>query len=89
MLIHRSSSADTATVLKLNGHLNFDGRTSFHKSIKDARTAGATSITLNMENVSDIDSAGLALLRNAYEELSVIERSGYFIQSQSSTRRGS
>ena len=69
-MIQSSSSAGEATVLKFIGRLNFAGGKSFQNSIKAAQAAGAKSITLNLEQVSYIDSAGLGLLMLAQKELS-------------------
>ncbi len=63
-------SSRPGIVLKLIGPLNFAGRTFFQESRKDARATGARSRTLNLEQVSSIDSAGLGLLIMAHKELS-------------------
>lgn len=70
MKIQSVSSSGAGIVLKLIGRFVFAGRTSFKESIKDARAANARSITLNFEQVSYIDSAGLGLLMLAHKELS-------------------
>ena len=69
-MIQSSSSAGEATVLKFIGRLNFAGGKSFQNSIKAVQAAGARSITLNMEQISYIDSAGLGLLMITYKDLS-------------------
>ncbi len=70
MIIESVSSSGTGIVLKLNGRFVSTARQSFQESIKDARVAGAKSITLNLEQVPFVDSAGLGLLMLAHKELS-------------------
>ena len=70
MMIEMVPSSGAGIVLKLIGRLNFAARQKFQEAIKDARAANAKSITLNLEQVSYIDSAGLGLLMLTYKELS-------------------
>lgn len=82
MKIYRTSHAGGTIALALVGRLRFDERKIFCQAIRCAREEGPKSIILNMEKVSYIDSAGLALLKLAQEELRDAGISLYLHQPQ-------
>jgi anti-sigma B factor antagonist len=76
--------AGTATVMTLHGALASNEDPSLRRAVRAAIEGGARHIVLNLEDVSDIDSFGVAVLASSH--MSAVSRGGRLMISNLSRK---